>query len=31
MKVVGYALHPATIVTNDEVSLLEGVEPGIEL
>jgi hypothetical protein len=31
MKVIGHALHPATVVANAEVSLLEGVEPSVEL
>jgi hypothetical protein len=30
-KVVGHALHPAIIVANTKVSLLEGVESGGEL
>jgi hypothetical protein len=28
-KAVSHELHPATVVTDAEVSLLEGVEPGI--
>jgi hypothetical protein len=30
-KVVGHALHPTTVVTDTEVTLLKGAEPGIEL
>jgi hypothetical protein len=30
-KVVDRALHPTTVVTNAEVSLLEDAEPGVEL
>jgi hypothetical protein len=30
-KVLGHALHPTTVVTNAEVSLLKGVEPSVEL
>jgi hypothetical protein len=30
-KVISHALHLATVVANAEVSLLEGVEPGIKL
>jgi hypothetical protein len=30
-KVVGHALHPATVVTDAEVALLEGAEPRDEL
>jgi hypothetical protein len=31
MKVVDYALHPATVFADAEVALLEDVEFGIEL
>jgi hypothetical protein len=30
-KVIGRALHPVTVVGDAEVSLLEGVELGVEL
>jgi hypothetical protein len=30
-KVVSHALHPVTVVADGEFSLLEGVEPGVEL
>jgi hypothetical protein len=30
-NVVSHALHPETVVANAEVSLLEGVEPDVEL
>jgi hypothetical protein len=31
MKVVGHALHPAIVVADAEVALLEGKEPNVEL
>jgi hypothetical protein len=31
MKVIGGALHLVTVVTDAEVALVEGVEPGVEL
>jgi hypothetical protein len=30
-KIVDHAPHPTIVVTNAEVSLLEGAEPGVEL
>jgi hypothetical protein len=30
-KVIGHALHLATVVADAEVTLLEGVEPHVEL
>jgi hypothetical protein len=30
-KVIGHALHPTTVVADIEISMLEGMEPGIEL
>jgi hypothetical protein len=31
MKVIGHALHLATVVADAEVTLLEDTEPGVEL
>jgi hypothetical protein len=31
MKVIGHALHPATVVVDAEIALFEGAEPGVEL
>jgi hypothetical protein len=31
MKVISHALHPAIVVTDAEVALLEDAEPGVEL
>jgi hypothetical protein len=31
MKVIGHTLHPATVVADTEVTLLEDLEPGFEL
>jgi hypothetical protein len=31
MKVVSHALHPVTVVADDEVAFFEGVEPSVEL
>jgi hypothetical protein len=31
MKIVGHALHLATVVDDVEVALLEDVKPGVEL